>query len=63
MAQLVKKESICNAETWFDTWGWEDPLESGRANTQEFLPGEIYGLCSHGFQKSRIQIEPLSLPF
>ena len=25
------KESTCNAETWVQSLGWEDPLEKGKA--------------------------------
>ena len=37
------KESACNAETWVQSLGWEDPLERGQLPTPVFLPGEFHG--------------------
>ena len=31
------KESVCNAETWVRSLGWEDPLEKGTA-THSSIP-------------------------
>ena len=31
------KESACNAETWVQSLGWEDPLEKGKATHSSIL--------------------------
>ena len=31
------KESTCNAETWVQSLGWEDPLEKGTATHSSIL--------------------------
>ena len=31
------KESTCNAETWVQSLGWEDPLEKGKATHSSIL--------------------------
>ena len=47
------KESACNAETWVQSLGWEDPLEKGQLPTPVFLPGEFHG------QRSLVGYSPL----
>ena len=40
------KESVCNAETWVQSLGWEGPLAIlERLPTPVFWPGEFHGLC------------------
>ena len=46
-------------ETWFQSLGWEDPLEKGMESTPVFLPGESHGRRSlvatvPGVAKSRM---------
>ena len=31
------KESACNAETWVQSLGWEDPLEKGKVTRSSIL--------------------------
>ena len=31
------------SETWFQSMGWEDPLEKGMESTRVFFPGESHG--------------------
>ena len=35
------KESVCNAETWVRSLGWEDPLEEGMATHSSILAWRI----------------------
>ena len=35
------KESACNAETWVQSLGWEDPLEEGMATLSSILAWRI----------------------
>ena len=35
------KESACNAETWIQSLGWEDPLEKGIATHSSMLAWRI----------------------
>ena len=35
------KESVCNAETWVQSLGWEDPLEEGMATHSSILAWRI----------------------
>ena len=44
-AQLVKNPPAVQ-ETWVQSLGWEDPLETGKAPTPGFWPGESHGLYS-----------------
>ena len=45
MAQLVKNLPAMQ-ETWFQSLGWEDPLEKEKLPTPVFWPGEFHGLYS-----------------
>ena len=35
------KESACNADTWIQSLGWEDPLEKGMATHSSVLAWRI----------------------
>jgi len=35
------KESACNAETWVQSLGWEDPLDKGKATHSSILAWRI----------------------
>ena len=54
------KESACNAETWVQSLGWEDPLEEGIATHSNILAWRIPwteepgGLQSMGSQTVRL---------
>ena len=54
-------ESACNLETWVQSLGLEDPLETGNVNTPVFWPGEFHGLYSPWGLKESDTIEQLSL--
>ena len=45
MAEVVKNPPVMQ-ETWFQSLGWEDPLEKGKLPTPVFWPGGFYGLFS-----------------
>ena len=53
------KESVCNAETWVRSLGWEDPLEKGMATHSSILAWRIsmdrgaWWLQSMGSQRVR----------
>ena len=38
-------------ETWFQSLGWEDPLEKGKVTQSSILAGEYRGLYSMGLQR------------
>ena len=48
-------------ETWVQSLGLEDPLETGKVNTPVFWPGEFHGLYSPWGLKESNTIEQLSL--
>ena len=45
MAELVNNPPAM-LETWVQSLGWEDPLETERLPTPVFWPGEFHGLYS-----------------
>ena len=55
----ASKESTCNAVTWVESMGWEDPLEEEMATHSSVLAWEIPwtkepgGLQSEGSQRVR----------
>ena len=56
------KESVCNAETWIQSLGWEDPLEEGVATHSSILAWRIpmdrgaWWATVHGVAKSWTQL-------
>ena len=62
VAQLVKNLPAI-WETWFQSLGWEDPLEKRKATTPVFWPGEFHGLYSPWGHKESDTTEQLSLSF
>ena len=57
---MVKNPPVMQ-ETWFQSLGWEDPLEKGKLPTPVFWPGESHGLYSPRGCKESDTIERLSL--
>ena len=49
MAQLVKNPPVMR-ETWVPSWGWEDPLEKGKATHSSILAWRIP--CAWGHRES-----------
>ena len=62
VAQLVKNPPAM-LETWVQSLGWEDPLETERLPTPVFWPGEFHGLYSSWDRKESDTTERLSLHF
>ena len=59
VAQLVKNPPAM-WEIWFQSMGWEDPLEKERLHTLVFWPGEFHGLNSPRGHKESDMTEQLS---
>ena len=65
---MVKNPMQETQQTWFQSLGWEDPLEEGVATQSSVLACRILwteepsGLQSERFANSLIQLEQLSVP-
>ena len=59
VAQLVNNPPAMQ-ETWFQSLGWKNPLEKGKA-THSSMPGEFHGLYSPWGCKESNMTEQLSL--
>ena len=67
------KESTCNAKTWVQSLGWEDPLEEGMATHSGVLAWRIpmdreaWRATVYGVAKSRTQLgdqaQPTETPY
>ena len=62
MAELVNNPPAM-LETWVQSLGWEDPLETERLPTPVFWPGEFRGLYSPWGCNESDTTERLSLHF
>ena len=49
------KESVCDAETWVPSLGWEDPLEKGKATHSSILAWRIPWTTVHGSRSRTLQ--------